>query len=144
MANLNIKKGDKVMVIAGKDKGSVNTVLSTSPKHNKVLVDNVNVVSKHKKPRSAQDKGGIIKKPAPIDASNVLVVCPECKKATRIAHREEGDKKVRVCKKCGAVLDKKYVKETKKSEKKSVKAKEKTTTKKEKVVKEEALATSEE
>lgn len=140
MAKLSIKKGDKVVVIAGKDKGSINSVLSTNPKKGTVLVENVNVVNKHRKARSAQEKGGIFKNPAPIDASNVLVVCPECKKATRIAHKVEGENKTRVCKKCGAVLDKKFVKETKKADKKVSKAKEKASKKVEK----EELATSEE
>lgn len=105
MANLNIKTGDKVVVIAGKDKGKVSTVLASFPKENKVTVKGVNVVTKHKKPKSAQDKGGITKLEAKIDASNVQVVCPICNKATRVAHKVVDGKNVRICKHCQAVLD---------------------------------------
>ena len=103
--SLKIKKGDNVLVIAGKDNGKTGTVLAVSPKTGKVIVDGVNVVSRHQKPRSQQDKGGIIKKNAAIDASNVMVVCPTCGKATRIYSSEVNGKKVRVCK-CGQPLDK--------------------------------------
>ncbi len=119
---MTIKTGDNVVVIAGKDKGKSGKVSKVYAEQNRVLVENVNVVTKHQKPRSQQDKGGIIKKSAPIDASNVLVVCPVCKKATRVAHGEVDGKKVRVCKKCGASLDKDFVKQTKKEAKKNVKA----------------------
>jgi len=118
-----VKKGDKVLVITGKDKGKVADVNMVSPKTNKVLVEGVNVVTKHQKPKSAQEKGGIVKKSAPIEASNVMVVCPECGKATRVAHKEVNGKKVRVCKKCGACLDKEFKKEVKKEAKKATKAK---------------------
>ena len=105
MANLNIKTGDKVVVIAGKDKGKVSTVVASFPKENRVTVKDVNVVTKHNKPRSAQDKGGIVKVEGKIDASNVQLVCPVCGKATRVAHKEVDGKNVRVCKKCAAVID---------------------------------------
>ena len=126
--SLRIKKGDNVLVIAGKDKGKTGTVLEVSPKTNKVVVDGVNVVSRHQKPRSQQDKGGIIKKNAAIDASNVMVICPTCGKATRIKAGEANGKKVRVCK-CGSALDKANAKAVKKEAKK-VEAAEKTATKK--------------
>lgn len=116
--SLRIKKGDTVVVIAGKDNGKTGTVLEVSPKTNKVVVDGVNVVSRHQKPRSQQDKGGIIKKNAAIDASNVMVVCPVCGKATRIKAGEVNGKKVRVCK-CGAALDKANAKAVKKEAKKT-------------------------
>ena len=118
-----VKKGDKVLVITGKDKGKTANVVEVSPKTNKVLVDGVNVVTKHQKPRTQQDKGGIIKKSAPIDASNVMVVCPVCDKATRVKHKELNEKNVRVCAKCGASLDKEFAKEIKKETKKAAKAK---------------------
>lgn len=114
-----VKKGDKVLVITGKDKGKVAEVTMVSPKTNKVLVDGVNVVTKHQKPKSQQDKGGIIKKSAPIEASNVMVVCPTCGKATRVSHNELNGKNVRICKKCGATLDKEFAKEAKKEAKKA-------------------------
>ena len=118
-----VKKGDKVLVITGKDKGKVADVTMVSPKTNKVLVEGVNVVTKHQKPKSQQDKGGIVKKSAPIEASNVMVVCPACGKATRVAHGDVNGKNVRICKKCGAPLDKEYVKEAKKEAKAKAKAK---------------------
>lgn len=119
--SLNIKKGDNVVVIAGKDKGKTGKILEISPKDSKVLVENVNIVTKHRKPRSQQDKGGIVKKAAPIDASNVQIVCSNCGKATRVAHTEVEGKKVRSCKKCGASLDKEFVKAVKKEAKKASK-----------------------
>ena len=121
---MTVKTGDTVVVIAGKDKGKTGKVSAVYADANKVLVDDVNVVTKHQKPRSQQDKGGIVKKSAPIEASNVMVVCPVCGKATRVAHSEVEGKKVRSCKKCNASLDKDYVKATKKEAKKIVKAEE--------------------
>lgn len=122
---MNIKKGDTVYVITGKDKGKSGKVTAVYSDKNKVLIENVNIVTKHQKPKSQQDKGGIVKKPAPVDASNVMVVCPVCGKATRISHKEIDGKKARICKKCGASLDKEFVKQTKKEAKKSIaKAKE--------------------
>lgn len=115
---MKIKKGDNVIVIAGKDKGKKGKVLEASPKTEKIIVENINVVTKHKKPKSAQDKGGIIKQTNPINSSNVMIICPACEKATRIAHKELNGKKVRVCKKCSASLDKKFVKAIKKENKK--------------------------
>ena len=115
--SLTVKKGDNVLVVAGKDKAKTGKVLEVSPKDGKVLVENVNIVTKHNKPKSQQDKGGIVKKPAAIDASNVMVVCPSCGKATRVAHTEVDGKKVRTCKKCGASLDKDGAKALKKSAK---------------------------
>ena len=121
-----VKKGDKVLVITGKDKGKTADVIEVSPKTNKVLVDGVNVVTKHQKPKSQQEKGGIVKKSAPIEASNVMVVCPVCNKATRVAYSVEGDKKARICKKCGASLD--AVKEVKEAKKTTTKRKTKKAT----------------
>ena len=124
---LNVKKGDNVLVIAGKDKGKSGKVLTAIPADNAVIVSGINIIAKHKKPRSAQDKGGIVKKENKIDASNVQVICPECGKATRIAHSvDEKGKKFRQCKKCKASLDKavaikKEAKKAAKTETKSVK-----------------------
>ena len=103
--SLSIKKGDNVLVIAGKDKGKTGKVLVSLPADNSVVVAGVNMISKHKKPRSAQDKGGIIKKEGKIHASNVQIVCPVCDKATRISNVTVDGKKIRQCKKCGANLD---------------------------------------
>ncbi len=116
---MNVKTGDNVLVITGKDKGKTGKVMQVIASDNKVVVENVNIVTKHQKPRSQQDKGGKIQKTAPIEASNVLVVCPNCNKATRVAHAEVAGKKVRSCKKCGASLDKEFVKASKKEAKKT-------------------------
>lgn len=119
MSKLSVKKGDTVLVIAGKDKDKRAKVLAVNPEKNKVIVEGVNVVSKCKKARTAQEKSEIIKIEAGIDASNVMVVCPECGKATRVAHAVVDGKKVRTCKKCNASLDKAFVKEAKKATKAS-------------------------
>ena len=137
MANLKIKKGDTVVILAGKEKGKTGEVLECFPKESKVTVKGLNMIVKHNKPRSAQDKGGIVRLEGKLDISNVMVICPNCNKATRVEMEIAGDKKVRKCKKCGAVLDsKKVVKAQKKDDKKKsdvkeVKAK-KTTSQKEK------------
>ncbi len=125
---MTVKTGDTVVVLAGKDKGKTGKVTAVSADQGRVIVENINVVSKHQKPRSQEDKGGIIKKSAPIDASNVQVICPVCGKATRVAHSEVDGKKVRTCKKCNASLDKAFVKKTTKKAEKP--ATEKKTTKK--------------
>ena len=119
---MTVKSGDNVLVITGKDKGKTGKVTAVYADSNKVLVENVNIVAKHQKPKSQQDKGGIFKRPAPIEASNVQVICPVCNKATRVSHKELDGKKVRICKKCGASLDKEFVKQTKKEAKKTIKA----------------------
>ena len=113
--SLNVKKGDTVLVIAGKDKGKSGKVLVSMPADNSVVVAGVNIIAKHKKPRSAQDKGGIIKKEGKIDASNVQIICQSCGKATRINNETVDGKKIRQCKKCGANLDVATKKETKKA-----------------------------
>lgn len=115
----SIKKGDNVVVIAGKEKGKTGKVTEVSSKNNRVLVDGVNIVTKHQKARRQDEKSQIVKKNAPIEASNVMVVCPNCGKATRIAHSEVDGKKVRTCKKCAASLDKEFAKAVKKENKKS-------------------------
>ena len=99
-----VRRDDKVIVLSGKDKGKQGKVLTADPKGGKVIVEGVNVASKHLKPRKQGDQGGIVKMETPIYASKVMVVCPKCGKPTRVAHKIEGDKKVRACKKCGAAL----------------------------------------
>ena len=121
MAKLFVKKGDTVVVVSGKEKGKTAKVLEVSPKANKVLVENVNIVTKHQKQKSQQEKGGIIKKSAPIDASNVMVICPDCGKATRVSHMKIEGKNVRIWKKCKASLDKAEAKKVKKQTKKAEK-----------------------
>ena len=111
---LNVKKGDSVIVITGKDSGKKGKVLACYPAKNRIVVEKVNMIKRHKKPRSAQDKGGIIEREGTIDVSNVMLLCPVCGKPTRIKNTLQDGKKVRVCK-CGAILDKKYTKPTKKT-----------------------------
>ena len=114
---MNVKVNDNVLVIAGKDKGKQGKVLATSPKANTVVVEGVRIQKKHEKARKANETSKIVEAPGPIDASNVMVVCPVCGKATKVKHAEVDGKKVRVCgaKKadgtaCKAVLDKAYSK----------------------------------
>ncbi len=101
MNTLHVKKGDTVMVISGTSKGSTGKVLATSPSDNQVIIEGVHMVSKHVKPRSAQQQGGIIKTEGPLRACKVMLVCPKCDKPTRVGHKVlENGKKVRVCKHC--------------------------------------------
>ena len=104
MANMKIKKGDTVVVLSGKDKGKQGKVQVVIPSDRKVVVEGVNIVTCHTKPRRQGETGGIVKREAAIYASKVQVVCPKCSKGTRIAHKIEGGKKTRVCKHCGAEL----------------------------------------
>ena len=101
---MNIKRDDKVIVLSGKDKGKQGKVLVAEPKTGKVIVEGVNVATKHKKPMKQGEEGGIIKVETPIYASKVQLVCPKCGKGTRVGHKTEGGKKVRICKKCGAEI----------------------------------------
>lgn len=110
---LNVKTGDNVVVITGKDAGKQGRVLACNPDKNRIVVEGVNIISRHTKARSAQEAGGIIKREGTIDVSNVMLVCPTCGKPTRVHHSEVDGKHTRVCK-CGAVLDVKYEKATSK------------------------------
>ena len=101
---MNIRKDDKVVVISGKDKGKEGKVLIADPKAGKLVVEGVNVATKHQKPRKQGEEGGIIKVETPIYACKVMVICPKCGKPTRVAHKLDAGKNVRVCKKCGANL----------------------------------------
>jgi len=102
---MNIKNNDTVIVLSGKDKGKKGKILTADPKAGKVIVEGVNVASRHQKARKQGEESGIIKKETPIYASKVQVVCPKCGKATRVAHAFDKDgKKYRACKKCGAAL----------------------------------------
>lgn len=114
MNNLHVKTGDNVMIISGKDKGKTGKVLAVSPKEGKVIIEGLNMVTKHVKPRRQGEQGGIVKAEGAIYACKVMPVCPKCGKATRVAHRvteverEDGSKKkkiIRVCKRCKADID---------------------------------------
>lgn len=103
---MKIKKNDIVVVISGADKGKKGRVIEAIPSENRVIVEKVNVVKRHQRPTQTQRQGGIIEREAKIDASNVQVFCSKCGKAVRVAHKRlEDGKKVRICRKCGEMLD---------------------------------------
>jgi len=103
---MHVKKGDYVMVIRGKDAGKKGKVLKCIPAENRVVVEGINRVKKHQRPTRALPQGGILRIESPIHASNVLFVCNKCHRPTRLGRRilDTGEK-VRVCKKCGEVVD---------------------------------------
>lgn len=106
---MTIKKGDKVKIIAGKDKGKTGKVLQVFPSRERASVEGLNLSIKHMRPRREGEKGQRIEFPAPLNTSNLMIVCPKCNKASRIAYQinksEKGTKKFRVCKKCDQVID---------------------------------------
>ena len=104
MSKVHVKTGDTVIVISGKDKGKQGQVLAVSPKEGKVIVEGLNMVKKHVKPRRQGETGGIVDAESAIYSCKVMPVCPKCNKTTRVAHKIEGDKKIRICKHCGAAL----------------------------------------
>ena len=118
---MKVRKGDLVQILAGKDRGKQGRVIQARPRERRVVVENLNVVKRHTRPRPIKDSsrmggqqvapGGVIEKPAPIQISNVMVVCPTCKRPTRVGYHEREDhgevKKIRVCKRadCGQEID---------------------------------------
>ena len=107
MNSMNIKKGDTVRVLSGKDKGKEGEVVRSLPSKQRVVVEKVNMVKKAMRPTQQNPQGGITTVEAPLHVSNVMLVCPNCKEATRTSKRvNEQGKKVRVCKKCGKDIDK--------------------------------------
>jgi large subunit ribosomal protein L24 len=121
MPAMKVKKGDLVQVISGKDRGKQGRIIESLPRERRVIVENLNVVKKHRRPRASRDStrmgqpqiqpGGVFDVSAPMPVSNVMVVCPTCNRATRVGHEfreaKDGTIKVRVCKRadCGEVLD---------------------------------------
>ena len=108
MNNMFVKSGDTVMVMSGEDKGKTGKVQKAFPSKGKIVVEGVAMVKVHQKPRGQGMQGGIIEKEAAIPACKVMLVCPKCKKPTRVGHKmTEGEKarKVRACKKCGAAFE---------------------------------------
>lgn len=101
-----VRKGDMVTVLAGKDKGKQGKVLRVFPREQKLIVEHINFVKKHIKPNQQQPQGGIVEREVPIFTSKVMVVCPQCKKRTRIGHKMVGENRARSCKKCGEIIDK--------------------------------------
>jgi len=97
---MKIKKGDTVLIISGKDKGKKSKVLEAFPRQNKVAVERVNIVKRHRRPKREKEKGQIVEVPKPIDVSNVKLVCPKCSQPTRLGYRLTEKGKYRICKKC--------------------------------------------
>jgi len=150
MNSLFVRKGDTVKMLSGKNKGKTGKVTMVNPETSRIVVDGLNIITKHKKPRSQTDRGGISKVAGSVDASNVQIVCPACAKTTRVAHMEIEGKKVRMCKKCEKSLDVKSAdkKALKKAKKDAVDApaeetKEKKSARKPKAVKSEETAKEE-
>jgi len=111
LAKMNIKKGDTVLIIAGKDRGKQGVVSRALPQVNKVIVEGLNIAKKHIRPQGQTRQGGIIEKAMPLQVSNTMLICTECGKPTRVAHERHpmgSDQKmrsVRVCKKCQKVIE---------------------------------------
>jgi large subunit ribosomal protein L24 len=103
---VNIKKNDKVKVVAGKDKGKIGKVLSVNREKNRLVVENINMIKRHTRPNVSNRQGGIIEREAPIDRSNVMLMCGKCVKPVRIKMQElEDGRKVRMCGKCKELID---------------------------------------
>jgi len=122
MASMNIRSGDTVEIIVGgeENRGKRGKVTVVDPQKGRIVVEGLNLVTKHRKPRSAQEQGGKVSQPRKIDVSNVMVVCPKCGQPTRIAHvLGDHGKYLRACKKCGATIDVKAEKKATKTAKKS-------------------------
>ncbi|MFH1080361.1 MAG: 50S ribosomal protein L24 [Pseudomonadota bacterium] len=105
MQKIKLKKGDAVKVVAGKEAGKIGKILKVIGKENKIVVEKLNLIKKHQRP-DARGKGGIVEKEAPLQTSNVMLVCNKCNVGVRIGYKILDDgKKVRLCKKCGEILD---------------------------------------
>ncbi|MCP6719603.1 MAG: 50S ribosomal protein L24 [Patescibacteria group bacterium] len=98
---MKIKKGNTVLIISGKDRGKKGKILRAFPKERRVMIEGVNLIKRHQKPKKKGEKGQIIEMPAPIDVSNVKLICSKCGKTTRTSYKTVNEKKYLVCKKCG-------------------------------------------
>lgn len=111
LAKMNIKKGDTVLIITGKDRGKQGTVSRAMPQDDKVIVEGLNIVKKHVRPQGQTNQGGVIEKAMPLQVSNTMLICTECGKPTRVGHERRpvgADQKVRtvrVCKKCHKIIE---------------------------------------
>jgi large subunit ribosomal protein L24 len=104
---MKIKKNDNIIVIAGNDKGKKGKVLKTLPDKGRVIVEGVNFIKRHTRPRKQGEKSGILEKEAPINATNLMVICSKCDKGVRVGMRTLADgKRARICRSCGEMLDK--------------------------------------
>jgi large subunit ribosomal protein L24 len=97
---MKIKKGDNVLITAGKDRGRTGKVFKSLPKERSLLIEGINLRKKHARPKKSGEKGQIIEIPASLNISNVKIICPKCGKAARVGYKIEGEKKQRICKKC--------------------------------------------
>ncbi len=97
---MKIKKGDTVLIISGKDRTKTGKVIRALPKEGKLVIEGINLTKKHVRARKAGEKGQVVQIPAPIDISNVKLICQKCKKATRVGYKISEEKKYRICKKC--------------------------------------------
>ena len=104
--SMTVRRGDKVRIIAGKDKGKDGKVLRAYPYKERVMVEGANMIKKHTRPSTKNQQGGIMTVEGTIHVSNVMLICPTCSQPTRVGRRREGDVRVRVCKKCGKDIDK--------------------------------------
>lgn len=103
---MNIKKGDNVKILAGKDKGKKGKILKVNPKESKVVVEGINLLIKHVRPRKEGEKGQRVQFPAQMDVSKVILVCPRCSKTVRVGYKIlDNKKKIRYCRKCHQVID---------------------------------------
>jgi large subunit ribosomal protein L24 len=106
MGLVQIRKHDSVMVIAGRERGKTGKVLRVVPEKGALIIERVNLVKRHSKPRGPQQPGGIVEKEAAIHASNIMIMCDKCNAPVRIGHKQLGDgKKIRICRRCGEALD---------------------------------------
>ena len=101
---MRIKNGDNVFIKAGKDKGRKGKVIKALPKEGKIVVEGINIIKKHVRPKKQGEKGQVVHIPSPFDISNVLIICDKCGKAVRVGYKTVENKKVRICKKCSAEI----------------------------------------
>ncbi len=104
--SLTIRKGDKVRVLSGKDKGKEGRVLRAMPEKERVVVENVHMIKKHSRPSQKNPQGGIVEMEGTIHVSNLMLICPSCGEPTRVGRRRDDGNRVRTCKKCGKDIDK--------------------------------------
>ncbi len=98
---MKIRKNDQVLIISGKDKGRKGKVIEVFPKQGRIVIEGINLRKKHMKPKKSGEKGQIVETPAPLNVSDVKVICSKCGKAVRTGYKLKGKKKYRICKKCG-------------------------------------------
>jgi len=101
---MNIKKGDNVKMLSGKDRGKTGVVVKVSPATERIMIEGLNTVKKHSRPRKQGEKGQLVEVSRSVNASNAMIVCPSCKTAVRVGHRVEGSRSVRFCKKCKSTI----------------------------------------